>query len=104
MSESRKLLTILSTTDGPWVPVRRLRRIEVDGGSKDDVVRIRFGDHNLQTPPEPVYIRGNHHAQMDFPRGRVRVERISGRKPLTIMAICERSQNGSKSIGKRSVR
>lgn len=95
---------ILSTKDGPWVPVRRLRRIEVEGGSKEDVVRIHFGDHELQTNPDPVFIRGNHHRNMDFPRGKVRVERVSGRKPLTILAICERSQDAAKPIRKRSVR
>ena len=101
--ESRKILAVLSKGNGPWVPVRRLRRIEVQGGSKEDVVRIHFGDHDLMTSPEPVFIRGSHYVLMDFPRGSVRVERVAGRKPLTIMAVCERSHNVTKAFGKRSV-
>jgi len=101
--ESRKLLAILSNKDGPWVPVRRLRRIEVDGGSKEDVIRIHFTGHSLATDPDPVYVRGGRTKELHFPRGQVRVERVSGKAQLTIMAVCERLSDGTQSVRKRGL-
>jgi len=100
--ESRKILAILSNKDGPWVPVRRLRRIEVEGGSKEDVIRIHFAKHNLATDPDPVYVRGGRTKELHFPRGQVKVERVSGKAQLTIMAVCERLSDGARPVGQRS--
>ena len=96
---SRKILAVLSNKNGPRVPVRRLRRIEVEGGSREDVIKVHFVDHDLTTPPEPVYIRGGRYKDMHFPRGQVWIERVSGRKPLTIMAVCERLHHATGASG-----
>jgi len=103
--KSRKILAVLSRNDGPTVPVRRLRRIEVQGGGKEDVVCVHFTDHSLSTPPAPLFIRGGRSKDLHFPRGTVKVERISGTTPLTVIAVCERLQtDATKATGVRSVR
>lgn len=102
--ESRKLLGVLSRGNGPWVPVRRLRRIEVNGGSKDDLIEIQFRKHSLLTDPDPLFIRGGKARELHFPKGQIRFVRHKGRSSLTIMAVCERlHENGPGTIERHRI-
>lgn len=89
-NEAVKLLALDSRHDGPWVPVRRLRKIEVRGASNDDIIRVHFAEHDLHTNPEPLLLKGSVVRHINLPSGQVKVERVAGKAPVTILAICER--------------
>ena len=98
-----KMLAVFSKGDGPWVPVSRMREVEVRDATKDDLVEIRFTEHSLTTDPEPIRIRGSGTRHLNFPKGKVCVRRLAGKTPITVIALCERLHtNESSTLRRRS--
>lgn len=83
-------LVTYSKSDGPLVPVSRMRKLEVRDATKKDAVRLHFVDHDLAHAPAPLDVRGSGIKHLNFPRGTVRIERVSGKTPITVLAHCER--------------
>ena len=88
-----KMLAVHSNGDGPRTAVSRLRKIEVRGASKDDVIKVEFSGQNLNYVPDPLVLRGSLSRTVNYPRGFVQVKRLAGKSPITVLAFCERSTN-----------
>ena len=88
------VLSVHSTQGGPWVPVRRLRRVSTFDATKDDVVKIEFTDHDLLTDTEPIVLKGTVTKDLNFPVGKVRVVRVSGNTPVTVIGYQEKHGDG----------
>lgn len=105
MSFRQVALVTYSKEDGPKTVVSRLRKIEVRDATPKDVVRIVFGDHDLVTTPSALLLRGSMTKHVNFPRGTVRVERVEGTSPITVLAHCERYMgNGTAPIKRHDLR
>lgn len=98
VSYNQVVLVTFSKTHGPRVPVRRMRKIEVRDAGSRDVIRLHVDEHDLAHAPEPMTLKGSGIKHFLLPRGSVRVERVAGDNPITVLAHCERfvAQDGTR--------
>jgi len=89
MPHTETTLMLHSTKDGPWVAVKRLVKIVVRGATTNDILELRFKDHDLAYDPEPMRTRGNGVFHLNFPRGKVQVTRIAGSQAVTVFGHCK---------------
>lgn len=101
---SEKVLCLHSQGDGPWVKAKRVREIVIRGASDRDVIRIEFRGHHLTTDPEPLVIRGSKGRTLNYPDGELRVSRLAGKEPITVLAMCERIGHGTEATARHYLR
>jgi hypothetical protein len=101
---TEQVLQISSTSDGPWVEVSRVRRIVVRGAGKEDEIKLRFKDGDDVAPMKSVKIKGEADRWLRFTKGKMKVERVKGKSPITVLAMCERINYGAQTNVGHSVR
>lgn len=86
-AEREILLVVGSSTDGPWCNVNYVKSIKVVNAEPTTAIRIRV--RGLDNAPDQVFIhKGPGYKPINIPRGQMRVERIRGTEPITVVAYC----------------
>lgn len=81
------LLVVGSSTHGPWCNVHYVKAIEIKNAQPTTAIRIRV--KGIDDAPEQLYIhKGPGMKPMNIPRGQMKVERIKGVEPITVVAHC----------------
>lgn len=85
----KQLLLVNGVGHSPWSVVSYVRAIEVLGASgRESVIRIVVRDVSRRTPLFDYIHRGPGTRTVNIPRGELRVLRVKGTEPLTVIAYC----------------
>lgn len=99
-----QLIQLHSTENSPWIPVERLKKLDFKGAGKEDLFRVHVRTDAMKSHPDPKLKKGPGGLFLSVSRGKIRVERLKGTSPTTILAYSRRFTRAIEANGGNRVR
>lgn len=100
----QRLLAVKCEGDGPWVRVRDVKRLSLQHATMIDVVEIDRRGHDFNVPRDPIRIQGSSTVDVLITEEELRVRRVAGTNPVTVIAWCPNVTPTERQSDRRSHR